>query len=156
VSNLLTIGELGNRAGVATSALRFYEAEGLITSQRTTGNQRRFARATLRRVAVIRAARRLGVPLKDIKDALDSLPQQRTPSKQDWHELSERWRIRLDRQIADLESLRDDLSGCIGCGCLSLETCALFNPDDRASSLGSGPRYLLGDSSRDVVGVPND
>ena len=156
MSNLLTIGELGNRAGVATSALRFYEAEGLITSQRTTGNQRRFARATLRRVAVIRAARRLGVPLKDIKDALDSLPQQRTPSKQDWHELSERWRIRLDRQIADLESLRDDLSGCIGCGCLSLETCALFNPDDRASSLGSGPRYLLGDSSRDVVGVPND
>jgi MerR family redox-sensitive transcriptional activator SoxR len=156
VSNLLTIGELGNRAGVATSALRFYEAEGLITSQRTTGNQRRFARATLRRVAVIRAARRLGVPLKDIKDALDSLPQQRTPSKQDWHKLSERWRVRLDRQIADLKSLRDDLSGCIGCGCLSLETCALFNPDDRASSLGSGPRYLLGDSSRDVVGVPND
>ena len=156
MSDLMTIGELGNRAGVATSALRFYEAEGLITSQRTTGNQRRFVRATLRRVAVIRAARRLGVPLKDIRDALNSLPQRRTPSKQDWHKLSERWRIRLDRQIADLESLRDDLSGCIGCGCLSLETCALFNPDDGASSLGSGPRYLLGDSSRDLVGAPND
>lgn len=152
MNNLMTIGELGKRAGVATSALRFYEAEGLIDSERTEGNQRRFERETLRRVSVIRAARRLGVPLNEIRAALDSLPDERTPSKKDWRRLSERWSTRIDRQIADLEKLRDDLSGCIGCGCLSLDACALFNPDDGASSLGSGPRYLLGDNSRDVVG----
>jgi MerR family redox-sensitive transcriptional activator SoxR len=147
----LTIGELAERSGVATSALRFYEDKGLIASQRTSGNQRRYNRAMLRRVALIRAAQRVGVPLRDVAEALASLPYDRTPSKNDWERLSRRWRSQLDEQIDALVELRDDLTGCIGCGCLSLRTCSLFNPDDAAAKLGSGPRYLLGDSSEDVL-----
>jgi MerR family redox-sensitive transcriptional activator SoxR len=151
LEDLLTIGQLAERAGVATSALRFYEDEGLISSSRTTGNQRRYHRATLRRVALIRAAQRVGVPLREVAAALEGLPTGRTPSTKDWERLSERWRQRLEGQITSLEQLRDDLSGCIGCGCLSLETCSLLNPGDKAANLGSGPRYLLGDSSKKVM-----
>jgi MerR family redox-sensitive transcriptional activator SoxR len=143
---LLTVGELANRSGVATSALRFYESRGLISSERTAGNQRRFPRSTLRRVAFIRAAQAVGLTLEEIGAALEQLPAGRNPNKDDWERLSAAWRERLQDRIADLVLLRDELTGCIGCGCLSLETCALFNPDDRASNAGAGPRYLLGDS----------
>ena len=142
----LTIGELATRAGVATSALRFWEAEGLISSVRTAGNQRRFHRATLRRVSLIRAAQEAGLTLPEIHRALEYLPHDRTPSKRDWQRLSSSWRRRIDSRIAELEALRSQLTDCIGCGCLSLKSCGIFNPDDRASTLGSGPRYLLGDS----------
>lgn len=141
----LSIGELAERAGVATSALRFYESRGLIESERTDGNQRRYPRATLRRVALIRAAQAVGLSLREIGDALESLPHDRTPNKADWQRLSSSWRTRLEHQIADLELLRDELTDCIGCGCLSLRSCAIFNPSDTASRRGSGPRYLLGD-----------
>lgn len=150
-TSFLTIGELAERSGVATSALRFYEERGLIASQRTSGNQRRYNRAMLRRVALIRAAQRVGVPLRDVAEALASLPYDRTPRRNDWEKLSRHWRSRLDEQIDALVELRDDLTGCIGCGCLSLRRCSLFNPDDAAAKLGSGPRYLLGDSSEDLL-----
>ena len=144
----LTIGDLAARSGVRTSALRFYESRGLITSQRTAGNQRRYARETLRRVAVIRAAQVLGLTLKlkEIERARGLLPDARTPNRRDWERLSVTWRGLLDGRIADLEGLRNRLSGCIGCGCLSLESCPLLNPDDRAANLGAGARYLLADS----------
>ena len=133
------------RTGVATSALRFYEAEGLIGSTRTAGNQRRFERAVLRQVSVIQAAQTLGLSLREIRASLQALPDGRTPTKRDWQRLSSRWRKRLDRQIADLEALRDELDGCIGCGCLSLRGCALFNPDDALQGRGPGPRILMGE-----------
>jgi len=138
----LTIGDLAQRAGVATSALRYYEDRGLITSERTDGNQRRYARATLRTVAVIRAAQEVGLTLNEIGHALESLPQSRTPTKGDWARLAGGWREQIDSRINALEALRDDLSGCIGCGCLSLESCALLNPGDRAGATGSGATYI--------------
>jgi MerR family redox-sensitive transcriptional activator SoxR len=141
----LTIGELAARSGVATSALRYYERMGLIRAGRTGGNQRRYERAELRRVAFIRIAAQIGVPLTDIKEALDALPDRRTPTQADWARLSARWRGRLDEQIRLLERLRDKLTGCIGCGCLSLRRCTLVNPDDVVAATGSGPRYLLTD-----------
>ena len=146
----LTIGELATRAGVATSALRFYETKDLIRSERTDGNQRRYPRATLRRVALIRAGQEVGLSLAELADALDALPHDKTPTKTDWERLSRSWRARLDAQINELLALRDELTDCIGCGCLSLTSCAIFNPQDAASDLGSGPRYLLGDS-RDSI-----
>ena len=139
----LTIGELAARSGVATSALRFWEGEGLIASHRTDGNQRRYARATLRRVALIQAGSAAGVPLRRIGEALATLPHDRTPTKRDWTRLSKEWRGDLERKIAELEALRDDLTGCIGCGCLSLRSCRLFNPGDRLAEQGPGPRKLL-------------
>ena len=139
----LTIGALAERAGVAPSALRFYEAEGLLHPTRTTGGQRRYPRDALRRIGFIRAAQRVGLSLEEIREALASLPDNRTPDHRDWARLSRLWRPRLDRQIALLENLRARLDGCIGCGCLSLQHCALFNPDDRAGRDGSGARYLL-------------
>jgi MerR family redox-sensitive transcriptional activator SoxR len=142
---LLTIGELSARSGVATSALRYYERLGLIASARTGGNQRRYERATLRRVAFIRVAAQVGVPLEEIGAALASLPDARTPTKADWARLSREWRGRLDYQIHLLERLRDRLSGCIGCGCLSMASCTMFNPADRLATTGSGPRRLLAD-----------
>ncbi len=145
-----TIGELSSRTGVATSALRFYEEKGLIAAQRTEGNQRRYARGTVRRVSVIRAAQTLGLSLKDIGRALETLPEGRTPTKRDWQRLSGRWRAHLDAQIADLQALRDDLDGCIGCGCLSLRVCSLFNPSDQLAHRGPGPRILMGEP-----GAPN-
>ena len=141
----LTIGELASRAGVATSALRFYESRNLIQSERTSGNQRRYQRATLRRVALIRAAQEVGLTLGEVAEALEALPHDKTPTKSDWARLSSTWRERLDAQIAELEALRDELTDCIGCGCLSLKSCAIFNPSDAISSQGTGPRYLLGD-----------
>jgi MerR family redox-sensitive transcriptional activator SoxR len=141
----LTIGDVAKRCGIATSAIRYYESRGLIQSLRTGGNQRRYARAVIRRIAVIQAAQSVGLTLEEIAAALCKLPDGRTPAKQDWERLSKAWRERLDRQISDLERLRDQLSSCIGCGCLSLKSCALFNNDDRAAARGPGARYLLGD-----------
>ena len=142
----LTIGDLAARSGIRTSALRFYESRGLITSQRTTGNQRRYPREMLRRVAAIRAAQILGLTLEEIEKALSQLPESRTPNQGDWERLSAMWRGLLDNRIAGLEALRNRLSVCIGCGCLSLESCGLFNPGDRAADRGAGARYLIGDS----------
>lgn len=145
--NELTIGELAARSGVATSALRFYESKGLIDAERTAGNQRRFKRAMLRRVALIRAAQAVGITLDEVSGALSSLPGGRTPNRRDWGKLSSSWRESLDHRIKALQRLRDDLDGCIGCGCLSLDSCSLLNPGDRASDEGPGPRYLLADDS---------
>ena len=138
----LTIGELSKRSGVATSALRYYETQGLISSTRTSGNQRRYPRPTLRRVAFIRSAQRVGLTLEEIADALATLPESRTPTKADWARLSRSWRPRVDAQIERLVRLRDKLDGCIGCGCLSLKTCALNNPDDEVAERGPGARFL--------------
>src|SRR5262245_30338990 len=136
----LTIGELAARSGVPTSALRFYERLGLITADRTAGNQRRYARAMLRRVSFIRIAQRVGLSLDEIAEPLATLPSGRTPTKADWARLSARWRTRLDEQMALLERLRDRLTGCIGCGCLSLRRCQIVNPDDELTAEGPGPR----------------
>jgi MerR family redox-sensitive transcriptional activator SoxR len=141
----LTIGEVAERTGVAPSALRFYETEGLITSTRSPGGQRRYDREVLRRIAFVRVAQTVGLGLDDIRRSLASLPSSRTPTKADWERLSRSWRPLLDERIARLQDLRDKLTDCIGCGCLSLRACALYNPDDRAEANGSGPRYLLGD-----------
>lgn len=141
----LTIGEAAERAGVATSALRFYERAGLIASVRTSGGQRRYSRDVLRRLAFIGAAKRVGLGLDEIRQAMSRLPDGRTPNPADWARLSKAWSRRLDDEIAYLQRLRDDLSDCIGCGCLSFRSCALYNPADRAGRLGAGPRYLLGD-----------
>lgn len=146
----LSIGDVGDRTGVAPSAIRFYESEGLVTAVRSAGGQRRFARDTLRRIAFIRVAQRVGLRLEEIRDALAGLPTNRTPTHADWAELSASWRPRLDEQIAVLVAMRDQLDSCIGCGCLSLENCALYNPGDVAGSLGPGARYLLGDRPTDV------
>ncbi|GAA2091927.1 redox-sensitive transcriptional activator SoxR [Aeromicrobium tamlense] len=139
---LLTPSQVAERAGVAVSALHFYEREGLITSTRTAGNQRRYTRDVLRRIAFIRTSQRVGISLAEIREALASLPTDHAPSKADWSRLSRRWRRSLDERIARLERLRDDLDGCIGCGCLSLRTCRLRNPDDALASDGAGPRLL--------------
>ena len=141
----LAIGDLAARSGVAASALRYYETEGLIRSTRTGGNQRRYQRSELRRVAFIRIAQQVGLSLEEIREALATLPENRTPTKADWSRLSGRWRTRLDERIALMERLRDRLTGCIGCGCLSLQRCSLINPDDVLSAEGSGPRRLLAD-----------
>ncbi len=141
-SDELTVGQMATRSGVAVSALHFYETEGLIHSTRTAGNQRRFHREALRRVAFIRASQAVGIPLRRIKDALDRLPDSRTPTRRDWERLSATWRDDLDERIAGLEHLRDRLSGCIGCGCLSLRLCKLMNPDDLLGQQGPGPHNL--------------
>ncbi len=138
----LSVGELALRGGVAVSALHYYESRGLIQSQRSSGNQRRYAKATLRRVAFIRAAQQLGIGLTEIGDSLACLPQQRTPNKADWARLSAGWRAQLDARISALQALRDRLDGCIGCGCLSLKSCALYNPQDACARTGSGAQRL--------------
>lgn len=143
--DLLTIGDVAARSGVAPSALRFYEREGLIRSTRTGGNQRRYQRAELRRIAFIRVSQQVGVSLEEIREALRSLPEGRTPTRADWARLSEGWRGKLDERITLMERLRDQLSSCIGCGCLSVKTCALYNPDDQLASAGAGPHLLLDD-----------
>jgi MerR family transcriptional regulator, redox-sensitive transcriptional activator SoxR len=142
----LTIGEVSARSGVAPSALRFYEAAGLIASQRTSGNQRRYERATLRRIAFIQAGKAAGIPLRRVRAALATLPDTRSPSRRDWERLSRNWRDDLDRRIATLEALRGRLSTCIGCGCLSIDKCDLLNPDDEAAALGGGAHYLERDA----------
>ena len=138
----LTIGQVAERTGAATSALRYWEDLGLIASVRTTGNQRRYERATIRRVSFIRAAQRVGLSLEEIGAALSTLPDARTPTASDWARLSRAWRGRLDEQIRRIEKLRDQLDSCIGCGCLSLRTCALNNPDDVVASRGPGAVYV--------------
>ena len=143
VEALLTIGALSERTGVAPSALRFYESEGLIHATRAPSGQRRYTRGTLRRVSFIRVAQQVGLSLQEIRDAMASLPDNRTPTERDWHRLSASWRPRLENQIAMLERLRDRLDTCIGCGCLSLKACKLLNPYDEAAADGPGPRYLL-------------
>jgi MerR family redox-sensitive transcriptional activator SoxR len=143
VTETLTIGDLAARSGVAPSALRYYERLGLIRASRTGGNQRRYDRAELRRVAFIRVAQQVGVSLEEIRAALATLPDNRTPTRSDWARLSVRWRQRLDDRIALLARLRDNLTGCIGCGCLSLQRCALINPADQLGATGAGPRTLL-------------
>jgi len=140
--DLLTIGELAQRAGCATSAVRYYESLGLVAATRTSGGQRRFRRETLRRIAFIRAAQNVGLTLDEIREALAELPGGRTPTKADWTRVSASWRARIDRRIEALMALRDGLTACIGCGCLSLRRCALSNPQDIAASLGAGARYL--------------
>ena len=147
---MLTIGEVAERSGVATSALRFYESKDLIEAERTDGNQRRYPRSTIRRVSVIRAAQAIGLTLGEIKAALEALPNGRTPTKADWTRMSRVWRQHLDQRIFELQSLRENLTDCIGCGCLSLKACALYNPADAAARRGSGPRYLLGDERPSV------
>ena len=142
---LLTIGALSDRTGVAPSALRFYEAEGLILSSRTEGGQRRYTRETIRRVSFVRVAKEVGLSLDEIRQALATLPDSRTPNRKDWERLSAAWRPRIDHQIRVLERLRDRLSGCIGCGCLSLQACRMLNPGDEAAARGPGPRYVLDD-----------
>jgi MerR family redox-sensitive transcriptional activator SoxR len=138
-----SIGRLSNRSGIAVSALHFYEREGLIASVRNSGNQRRFSRDALRRLAFIRASQRVGIPLAAIKEALDELPQQRTPREEDWGKVALRWKEVLQHQIEYLERVRDDLATCIGCGCLSFQRCHLVNPDDTMAVEGPGPRRLL-------------
>ena len=139
----LTVGQLSARSGVAVSALHFYETKGLITSRRTAGNQRRYGRDTLRRVAFVRAAQRVGIPLATIREALAQLPEERTPTREDWARLSKTWRSELDERIKQLNRLRDHLTDCIGCGCLSLDTCVLSNPDDVFGSHLTGSRLVV-------------
>ena len=141
----LTIGEVSARTGAATSALRFYEDQGLIHSARTSGGQRRYAREVIRRVSFIRAAQQVGLTLSEIGEFMKSLPEQRTPHRQDWGEVASSWQARLDEQLQLLERLKDRLTGCIGCGCLSLDICPLFNPGDALADEGTGPRLLMHD-----------
>jgi MerR family transcriptional regulator, redox-sensitive transcriptional activator SoxR len=141
----LAIGEVAERSGVSPSALRFYERQGLITSTRTDGNQRRYERAVLRRIAFVQAGRAAGVTLAEIRAALDGLPTRRTPSRKDWERLSNKWRDDLDARIETLQALRNRLTTCIGCGCLSIDQCDLLNPDDEAAGRGAGAHYLTKD-----------
>jgi MerR family redox-sensitive transcriptional activator SoxR len=147
-SDELTIGEVSTRSGIAASALRFYERRGLITARRTDGNQRRYDRAVLRRLAFIQAGRTAGVSLERIGGALGMLPRNRTPSRRDWERLSNRWRDDLDARIETLQALRERLTTCIGCGCLSIDRCELLNPDDEAAARGAGAHYLLAEGPR--------
>jgi len=143
VRDELTIGELSERSGVSASALRFYERQGLIEAHRTEGNQRRYPRVTLRRVALVQAGKAAGVPLQRIREALETLPEGKTPTKRDWARLSRNWAAELDARIATLQAIRGRLTTCIGCGCLSLQTCGLLNPADEASGLGPGAHFLV-------------
>lgn len=147
-SDFLSIGALSARTGVSVSAIRFYEARGLIASVRSAGGQRRFLRADIRRLSFIRIAQTLGLSVENIAAALARLPHGRTPTAADWAKISRAIRASLDQRIAALTRARDKLDGCIGCGCLSLKKCALYNPEDRAQKFGAGPRYVLGDDWR--------
>ncbi|MDP2709615.1 MAG: redox-sensitive transcriptional activator SoxR [Solirubrobacteraceae bacterium] len=149
MTDLLTIGDVARRSGVASSALRYYEERGLISSERAGSGHRRYARPVLRRIAFIVFAQRVGLTLEEIGAELAKLPPDRAPNKRDWSRLSRRWTTRIDARIAELERLKSGLTECIGCGCLSLERCKLANPGDRASSLGPGPRYWVGDRPLD-------
>ena len=145
----LTIGELARRTGMSVSAIRFYESRGLVRAVRTAGNQRRFMRADIRRLSFALIAQQLGLTLAEIEAELSLLPQGRAPNRQDWQAISARIRGALQARIAMLEKTRDLLDGCIGCGCLSLDKCRLYNPTDRAARAGAGPRFLLGDRAQD-------
>ena len=145
MSDLLTIGEVSRRSGVASSALRFYEAQGLLSSERAGSGHRRYPRAVLRRIAFIVFAQRVGLSLEEISAELAKLPPDRAPTRRDWSRLSSGWTSRIDQRIAELERLKLGLTECIGCGCLSLDRCKLANPEDRAARRGPGPRYWIGD-----------
>jgi MerR family redox-sensitive transcriptional activator SoxR len=145
VPRMLTISELAERSGTAPSALRYYEELGLIAARRTAGNQRRFARHMLRRVAFVKAGRQLGLSLHELKAALDRLPADKAPTRADWNKVARLWQARIRERIAELENMAATLDGCIGCGCLSLRRCSLYNPGDVASRRGAGARWLLGD-----------
>ena len=142
IGKCLTVGAVARRSGVTVSTLHFYEAKGLISSMRTSGNQRRYPREVLRRIALIKVAQRTGIPLAEIRTALNTLPNSRTPNAEDWKKLSAQWRTSLDDRIARLTRLRNQLNGCIGCGCLSLGVCPLYNPWDTLATQGPGPRIL--------------
>ncbi|PRY23563.1 MerR family transcriptional regulator [Aliiruegeria haliotis] len=146
----LTIGQLSARTGIAVSAIRYYEVQGLIRAERNAGGHRRFARSEIRRLSFIQIAQQFGFSLERIRAELARLPESRTPTREDWAGIAGTIRADLDRQIAALEAMRDNLDGCIGCGCLSLESCALYNAEDKAAQRGTGPRYLMGDRSSDV------
>lgn len=155
----LTVGELAARSGVNVSALHFYERQGLITSRRTAGNQRRYRRDMLRRVALIRIAQRVGIPLADVAEVLSLLPDGRTPTRRDWRRIAAAWRAELDQRIRHLQQLRDDFDDCVGCGCLSIDRCALANPADQLGREGTGPRRLLagpGDMTADQTTAGQD
>lgn len=147
---MISIGKISERTGVAVSAIRYYEEQGLISSERNAGGQRRFLKSDIRRVSFILIAQQFGYTLDVIRYELSALPQGRTPTKEDWARLSGKMRKTLDQRIEQMQQLRDNLDGCIGCGCLSLKKCKLYNPDDVARSLGKGPRYLLGDSAKNL------
>ncbi|MBY6048621.1 redox-sensitive transcriptional activator SoxR [Vannielia litorea] len=149
-NDVLSIGQFAERAGLAVSALRYYEAEGLIAPMRAPSGQRRFRRADIRRVSFIRIAQQFGYTLPQIKALMAGLPEGRTPTAKDWREISEQFRDTLDQRIQTLKKMRDDLDGCIGCGCLSLEKCRLYNKEDKAATRGAGPRYLMGDRSDEI------
>jgi MerR family redox-sensitive transcriptional activator SoxR len=149
-TDLISIGEVARRSGLAASAIRFYEEIGLVASGRTPAGHRVYPRHVLRRLGVIRIAQRLGLSLEEIRDALEVLPTNRAPTKAEWARMSRAWRRRLDERISSLAALRDELGSCIGCGCLSLQRCKLYNPDDVAAARGAGARYLLGDDPVDV------
>jgi MerR family redox-sensitive transcriptional activator SoxR len=140
----LTVGQLSERSGVAVSALHFYERQGLLHSTRTSGNQRRYRREALRRVALIKIAQRVGIPLAEVRTALEALPNSRTPNRADWEALSQRWHDELQKRIDHLEQLRDEFTDCVGCGCLSIDKCRMANPYDQLAQQGPGPRRLLG------------
>jgi MerR family redox-sensitive transcriptional activator SoxR len=142
-AELLSVGQMAERSGVAVSTLHFYERKGLIRSHRSSGNQRRYRRDTLRKLAVIRIAQRMGMPLETIREALARLPDERAPTLADWRRLSSAWRAELDERIVQLQQLRDQLTDCIGCGCLSLQRCRLRNPGDALAEHGAGPRRLI-------------
>ena len=144
-SDLLSIGDIATRTGLSVSAIRFYEEKGLIESERNSGGQRRFLRRDIRRLSFVLIAQKFGFTINEIKKHLDTLPNGRTPTKADWSKMSQTFRRELNSQIEELTRLRDRLDGCIGCGCLSLQSCALYNPNDEANELGEGPRVLLGD-----------
>lgn len=152
----LSIGQMAARTGLAQSAIRYYEDKGLITPFRLSSGQRRYDRADLRRLSFIMIAQDLGFPLRRIRDVLAGLPSGRTPDKSDWARISTGFKAELDARIDQMQALRDRLDSCIGCGCLSLKACALYNPRDRARSRGAGPRYLLGDSATELDAAPPD
>lgn len=146
----LTVGEVAERSGVAVSTLHFYETKGLIESRRNRGNQRRYPRGVLRRVAVIKVAQKTGIPLSEIRDALSVLPHDRPLTAKDWQRLSTTWKRQLDDRIASLTALRDQLTGCIGCGCLSMQDCPLRNPQDELGGKGPGPHFLENETADDT------
>lgn len=151
-ADLISIGAVAERTGLAVSAIRFYEKVGLVEAERAPSGHRRFPRSTIRRVSFILVCQRLGYSLTEIGEYLSGLPDGRTPTDSDWEQMAQTFRSDVDERIRQLTELRDRLDGCIGCGCLSLERCAIYNPDDGAASLGGGPRYLLGNSAGDVIG----
>lgn len=147
----IAIGQLAERTGLSVSAIRFYESKGLVKPDRNSGGQRRFRRSDIRRLSFVMAAQQLGFSIQQITGHLNGLPDQRTPTKADWARISKSFRTELDMRIENLKQLRDQLDGCIGCGCLSLKKCSLYNPNDRAARLGAGPRYLMGDRPGDAA-----